>query len=80
MKIRCFTVSLFAMLVCLAGTPVAAQQRGFEPPAQLHAVNPSMSLTAPTKDLTRNNWVKVVGVALERWCSSSRPGRYGAEC
>jgi hypothetical protein len=36
------------MLVCLAGTPVAAQQRGFEPAAQLHAVNPSMSLTAPT--------------------------------
>ena len=48
MKIRCLTVSLFAMLVCLAGTPVAAQQRGFEPPTQLHAVNPSMSLTAPT--------------------------------
>jgi hypothetical protein len=36
------------MLVCLAGTPVAAQQRGFESPAQLNAVNPSMSLTAPT--------------------------------
>ena len=48
MKIGCLTVSLFATLVCLAGTPVAAQQRGFEPPAQLHAVNPSMSLTAPT--------------------------------
>ena len=32
------------------------------------------------KDLTRNNCVKVVLVALERWCSSSRPGRYGAEC
>ena len=48
MKIRCLTVSLFAILVCLAGTPVAAQQRGFEAPAQLHAVNPSMSLTAPT--------------------------------
>ena len=48
MRIRCLTVLLFAMLVGLAGTPVAAQQRGFEPPAQLNAVNPSMSLTAPT--------------------------------
>jgi hypothetical protein len=37
-------------------------------------------VSVTTKDLTRNNWVKVVGVALERWCSSSRPGRYGAEC
>jgi hypothetical protein len=48
MKILSFTVSLAAILVCLAGTPVAAQQRGFEPGTQLHAVNPSMSLTAPT--------------------------------
>ena len=32
------------------------------------------------KDLTRNNRVRVVLVALERWCSSSRPGRYVAEC
>ena len=37
-----------SILVCLAGTPVAAQQRGFEPGMQLHALNPSMSLTAPT--------------------------------
>jgi hypothetical protein len=48
MKILSFTVSLVASLACLAGTPVAAQQRGFEPRTQLHAVNPSMSLTAPT--------------------------------
>ena len=33
-----------------------------------------------TKDLMRNNRIKVVLVASERWCSSSRLGRYGAEC
>jgi hypothetical protein len=48
MKILSFTVSLVASLAFLAGTPVGAQQRGFEPRTQLHAVNPSMSLTAPT--------------------------------
>jgi hypothetical protein len=37
-------------------------------------------LVVRPKDLTRNNRVRVVLVALERWCSSSRPGRYGAEC
>jgi hypothetical protein len=48
MKILSLTVSSVAMLACLAAIPVAAQQRGFEPGPQLHAVNPSMSLTAPT--------------------------------
>ena len=38
------------------------------------------SLGIYTKDLKRNNRIKVVLVASERWCSSSRPGRYGAEC
>jgi hypothetical protein len=36
--------------VCLAGTPLAAQERGTAPPMQLHAVNPSMSLSAPTNN------------------------------
>jgi hypothetical protein len=48
MKTLSFTVSFAAILACFAGTPVGAQQRGFEPPTQLHAVNPSMSLTSPT--------------------------------
>ena len=48
MKFLSITVSSVAILACLADTPVAAQQRGFEPGTQLHAVNPSMSLTAPT--------------------------------
>jgi hypothetical protein len=48
MKFLSLTVSSVAILACLANTPVAAQQRGFEPGTQLHAVNPSMSLTAPT--------------------------------
>jgi hypothetical protein len=34
----------------------------------------------PGKDLIRNNRIKMVLVASERWCSSSRPGRYGAGC
>jgi hypothetical protein len=50
MKIWSLTVSLFGILLCLAGSPAAAQQRGFEPSTQLHAVNPSMSLTAPTNN------------------------------
>ena len=41
-------VSAVALSVSLATGPVAAQQRGMEPPAQLHAVNPSLSLSAPT--------------------------------
>jgi hypothetical protein len=50
MKISSLMVSLVAILACLADTPVAAQQRGFEPRTQLHAVNPSMSLSAPTNN------------------------------
>jgi hypothetical protein len=50
MKIFALTVSSAAIAACLAAAPVAAQQRGFEPRTQLHAVNPSMSLTAPTNN------------------------------
>ena len=32
----------------MATVPVAAQQRGMEPHLQLHAVNTSLSLSAPT--------------------------------
>src|ERR1700757_4088760 len=41
-------VSAMAISASLAAVPVAAQQRGMEPPPQLHAVNPSLSLSAPT--------------------------------
>ena len=37
-----------AILVCLAATPVAAQLRESGPAPQLHAINPSMSLAAPS--------------------------------
>ena len=37
-----------AILACLAATPVGAQQREVGPMPQLHAVNPSLSLSAPT--------------------------------
>jgi len=37
-----------AILACLAATPVAAQQREVGPPPQLHAINPSESLSAPS--------------------------------
>ena len=50
MKILSLTVSSVAILACLASTPVAAQERGFEPGMQLHAINPSISLTAPTNN------------------------------
>ena len=39
-----------AILACLAATPVAAQQREVGPVPRLHAVNPSMSLSAPTNN------------------------------
>ena len=39
-----------AILACLAAAPVAAQQREVGPAPQLHAVNPSMSLSAPTNN------------------------------
>ena len=37
-----------AVFACLAATPVGAQQREVGPMPELHAVNPSMSLSAPT--------------------------------
>ena len=43
-------VSALAILVCFAALPAAAQQRGIEPGMQLHAVNPSLSLSAPTNN------------------------------
>ena len=43
-------VSTLAILMCLAGLPAAAQQRGIEGGMQLHAVNPSLSLSAPTNN------------------------------
>jgi hypothetical protein len=48
MKTLSFAASAMAILTWLASTPVAAQQRPMEPPPQLHAVNPSLSLSAPT--------------------------------
>ena len=48
MKAISFTVSAAVISACLTGSPVVAQQRGIEPPMQLHAVNPSLSLSAPT--------------------------------
>jgi hypothetical protein len=43
-------VSAVAISLSLATVPVAAQQRGMEPHLQLHAVNPSLSLSAPTNN------------------------------
>jgi hypothetical protein len=40
--------STVAISVSLTMVPVGAQQPGMEPPPQLHAVNPSLSLSAPT--------------------------------
>jgi hypothetical protein len=40
--------SALTVLTCLAATPVAAQQSAVAP--HLHAVNPSMSLSAPTNN------------------------------
>jgi photosystem II stability/assembly factor-like uncharacterized protein len=37
-----------AISAALASFPVVAQVRGAEPPMQLHAYNPSQSLSAPT--------------------------------
>jgi hypothetical protein len=43
-----FAVQAAAITVWLASLPVAAQERSAEPPMQLHAFNPSESLSAPT--------------------------------
>lgn len=48
MKSLSFAVSTVAILAWLTSTPVTAQERGIEPPPRLHAVNPSLSLSAPT--------------------------------
>ena len=48
MKRFLLAVSAVAISASLAAAPVAAQQRGMEPRLQLHAVNPSLSMTAPT--------------------------------
>jgi hypothetical protein len=50
MKRFLLAVSTVAISASLAAVPVAAQQRGMEPPLQLHAVNPSLSLSAPTNN------------------------------
>ena len=38
------------IIACFAATPVRAQQREVGPMPQLHAVNPSMSLSVPTNN------------------------------
>jgi hypothetical protein len=48
MKNLSFAVAELAILGWLATTPVAAQQSAMERPTQLHAVNPNLSLSAPT--------------------------------
>ncbi len=48
MKISLVAASVIS--VCLAATPVGAQEREVGPMPQLHAVNPSMSLSAPTNN------------------------------
>ena len=42
------TASAIAVLSCLASMPAAAQQREVAPVPQSRAVNPNMSLSAPT--------------------------------
>lgn len=49
MKAFLLAVSTVAISVSLAAVPVAAQQRGMEPHLRLHAVNPSLSLSAPAR-------------------------------
>jgi hypothetical protein len=48
MKSLSFTIAAMAISGWLASIPVTAQERGAAPPPQLHAVNPSLSLSAPT--------------------------------
>ena len=50
MKILSLPISAIGILACLASTPVDAQERPIEPSLHLHAVNPSMSLTAPANN------------------------------
>jgi len=48
MKSISFTLSTMAILASLAVAPVGAQERAMAPRLQLHAVNPSLSTSAPT--------------------------------
>jgi hypothetical protein len=48
MRFLSVAASAVAILACLASTPVTAQRVGDDPGMQLHAVNPSLSLSAPT--------------------------------
>lgn len=50
MRFLSLPASALAVLTCIAVIPAAAQQLGVEPHTQLHAVNPSMSLSAPTNN------------------------------
>jgi hypothetical protein len=60
MKIFSASILAIAILVCLASSPVdaqergfgavGAQERGFEAPLHLPAVNPSLSLSAPANN------------------------------
>jgi hypothetical protein len=43
------TAQAAAITLCLAAFPAAAQERFAAPPMQLHAVNPSESLSSPTR-------------------------------
>jgi len=48
MKSISFALSTMAIFASFAMAPVGAQQRAIEPRMQLHAVNPSLSTSAPT--------------------------------
>jgi hypothetical protein len=50
MKVLALRASALAISTCLVATPVAAQRLEATPPPQLHAINPSMSLSAPTNN------------------------------
>jgi hypothetical protein len=48
MKSISFALSTMAIFASFAMAPVGAQQRAIGPRMQLHAVNPSLSTSAPT--------------------------------
>ena len=48
MRLLSLAGSVVAIWACLATLPAAAQERGTGPIPQLHAVNPSLSVTGPT--------------------------------
>ena len=48
MKSISFALSTMAIFASFAMAPVGAQQRAIEPHMQLHALNPSLSTSAPT--------------------------------